>query len=185
MPQSRRPRASFDAATAAAPATRKAFFDAIRAGDLDVLAEMLSAHPGAVFWQEPFEAKDLPFAADNTPLMTATENRKTTSALLLLEHGAAQTMDMQNSRGWTALMFASWQGAAEVAEKLLWHGADTNLKMEGGHDARALAALRGHREIAQKIDAHREHAEGAAAFMEGTVKSTSLMRKIRLRRQPG
>lgn len=175
-------RHTFDTAANVTPATRKAFFDAIRADDVQAVAATLAQYPSAVYWQEPFADNEMPFAKDNTPLMTAAENRKINSGLLLIEHGAGATMDQQNSRGWTALMFASWHGVTPVAEKLLWAGANSFLRSEGGQDAVSMAGLRDHTHIKRMIESHRQQTDGAAAFTHGTVKTTSLMPTIKLRK---
>lgn len=177
-----RPRAAFQAAEGADRPTRKAFFEAIRAGDETAVTETLAQYPAAIFWQEPFNDNDRPFAADNTPLMTATEYRKPAIGSLLLDHGAAQTMDQQNSRGWTALMFAGWHGVQDVAEKLLWAGANTQLCNEGGQDAVIMASLRDHTHIKRMIEQHRQKHEGAAAFQSGTNKSLSVMPQIKIKK---
>jgi hypothetical protein len=176
------PRSAFQAAEGADRPTRKAFFEAIRAGDEITVLDTLSHYPAAIFWQEPFDDTERPFAADNTPLMTATENRKEAIGNILLAHGAAQTMDQQNSRGWTALMFAGWHGVQDVAEKLLWAGANTQLRNEGGHDAVTMASLRDHTHIKRMIEQHRQKHEGAAAFQSGTNKALSVMPKIKIRK---
>jgi|GEM_PF-1397770 len=178
------PRPAFQAAGDTDPATRKAFFDAIRKGDLEAVAETLARSPAAVFWQEPFKPEDKPFAADNTPLMTAAEYRKDAIGCLLIDHGAAATMDRQNSRGWTALMFACWHGAQNTAEKLLWAGAHTQLRNESGQDAATLAHLRNHTQLRRIIEQHRQKKEGAAAFQTGTAKALPVMPKIRLKNNP-
>ena len=176
------PRAAFQAAEGADRATRKAFFEAIRGGDESAVAETLSQYPAAIFWQEPFKDGERPFAADNTPLMTAAENRKGNIGNLLMMHGAAATMDRQNNRGWTALMFAGWHGVQDIAEKLLWAGANTQLRNEGGHDAVIMASMRDHTHIKRMIEQHRQKHEGAAAFQSGTNKSLSVMPKIKIRK---
>jgi hypothetical protein len=176
------PRSAFQAAEGADPATRKAFFEAIRKDDAAAVTETLAQYPGAICWQEPFKPEDKPFAADNTPLMTAAENRKGAIGSLLIDHGAATTMNQQNSRGWTALMFASWHGVQEIAEKLLWAGADTQLRNEGNHDVATMAGLRDHTHIKRTIEQHRQKHEGAAAFQSGTNKTLSVMPKIKIRK---
>lgn len=177
-----RPRPAFQMSEGAGRATRKAFFEAIRAGDESAVAETLAQYRGAIFWQEPFTADECPFAADNTPLMTAAENRRNAVGNLLMTHGAAQTMDQQNCRGWTALMFACWHGVQDVAEKLLWAGANTQLRNEGGHDAAVMAGMRDHTHIKRMLEQHRRKHEGAAAFQSGTNKSLSVMPKIKIRK---
>lgn len=175
-------RHSFDTAANVTPATRKSFFDAIRADDTQAVVATLAQYPAAIYWQEPFTENEMPFARDNTPLMTAVENRKINSGLALIKHGACATMDQQNSRGWTALMFASWHGVQPIAEKLLWAGADSHLQNEGGQDAVIMASLRDHTHIKRMIESHRQRTDGAAAFTNGTIKSTSVMPTIKLRK---
>lgn len=176
------PRTAFEAAEGADRETRKAFFEAIREGDIEAVRETLARTTGAVFWQEPFLPEEKPFAADNTPLMTAAEYHKDDIGCLLIEHGATAEMDRQNSRGGTALMFASWHGVPNVAEKLLWAGADTQVRNEGNHDAVTLASLRDHTHIKRMIEQHRRKHEGAAAFQTGTTKTLSVMPKIKIRK---
>lgn len=168
------------------PAERKAFFAAIRAGDVAAVTNTLQTHTGAALWQEPFGPEEHPYAADDTPLMAAVHAKKTDIVKTLLEHGAMQTLDTQNARGYTALMYAAWQGAEGAAEALLWRGADSWARNEHGQDADMLARLRGHDGIAERIQAHRSKTDGPAAFINGLSKDVAVLKPptIRKRQHP-
>lgn len=175
---------AFDRAQGGSPAVRKAFFDAIRAGDVATVTETLQNHAGAAQWQEPFAPEDKPYAADDTPLMTAAHAKKSDIVTLLLTHGADKTLDAQNTRGYTALMYAAWRGAPTVAEVLLWHGANSWKKNEHNQDADMLARLRGHDDISRQIENHRARVDGPAAFTNGLSKDVPLPRPITIHKRP-
>lgn len=174
---------AFDQTAGVTPEERKAFFKAIRAGNTAEVAETLASRPGAACWLEPFKPDDKPYAADDTPLMAAAQARRSDIVKLLLQHGAAPTIDKQNSRGYTALMYAAWQNAEEAAEALLWHGADTFPSCEQGHDAPVLARMRGHDALAKTIERHRDKTEGPAACLNGTAKDVPLISLPAIRRR--
>ncbi len=174
---------TFNVATSAPVEERKALFAAIRADDAAALQAILQKTPQAVFWHEPFAPSDNPFAKDNTPLMVAAQEGKAQAARTLLDNGAGQTMDAQNNRQWTALMFAGWHGQADIAEMILWHGADTHLTCENGHDAYNMASIRGHQNIMRVIDKHRNHTDGAAAFTEGTQKKLQTLKPLQFKKR--
>ncbi|MFN7113507.1 MAG: ankyrin repeat domain-containing protein [Alphaproteobacteria bacterium] len=175
---------AFDRAQGGSPAVRKAFFDAIRAGDVAAVAETLKNHAGAADWQEPFGAEEKPYTTDDTPLMTAAHANKTDIVRLLLTQGADRTLDKQNSRGYTALMYAAWHGAEGAAELLLWHGANSWPKSEHEQDADMLARLRGHNEISRHIQNHRARVDGPAAFTNGLRKDVQLPSPINVHKRP-
>jgi hypothetical protein len=175
---------AFTRALGGSPAERKAFFAAIRAGDSAAVSETLQTHAGAALWQEPFAPEEQPYAADDTPLMAAAHAKKADIVKILLEHGAAQTLDTQNSRGYTALMYAAWQGAEAAAEALLWRGADSWARSEQGQDAVMLSHVRGHDGIARKIQVHRAKVDGPAAFTNGLSKDVTLLKPPTIRKRP-
>ncbi|MDP2205697.1 MAG: ankyrin repeat domain-containing protein [Alphaproteobacteria bacterium] len=175
---------AFDRAQGGNAAIRKAFFDAIRAGDVAAVTGTLQNHAGAATWQEPFAPEDKPYAADDTPLMTAAHAKKADIVRILLQHGGEQTLDARNSRGYTALMYAAWQGAEGVAEVLLWHGANTWIKSEHDQDADMLARTRGHNDISRQIQNHRAKVDGPAAFMNGLSKDVPLPKPITVHKRP-
>jgi len=175
--------AAFDQTAGGTPEERKALFKAIRTGNTAEVTETLARQPGAALWLEPFKADDKPFAADDTTLMAAAQVRRCDMVKLLLQHGAEALIDRQNSRGYTALMYAAWQNAEEAAEALLWHGADTTRTCEQGHDAPVLARIRGHDALAKIIEKHRDKTEGPAACLNGTAKDVPLISLPAIRRR--
>lgn len=175
---------AFDRASGGSPAVRKAFFDAIRAGDVAAVAAVLETHAAAVLWQEPFGPQEKPYAADDTPLMAAVHAKKTGIVSLLLENGAEKTLDARNCRGYTALMYAAWQGAEDAAEVLMWRGADTFARNEHDQDAATLAQLRGHDGISRKIQRHRAKVDGPAAFANGLSKDVPVLKPLHVHKRP-
>jgi hypothetical protein len=175
---------AFERAQGGSPAVRKAFFDAIRAGDVAAVTETLQNHAGAADWREPFGPEDKPYAADDTPLMAAAQAKKAHIVTILLAHGADKTLDVQNSRGYTALMYAAWHGADAAGAALLWHGANSWKKNEHDQDADMLARLRGHDGISRQIQSHRAKVDGPAAFMNGLSKDVPVLKPVNIHKRP-
>jgi ankyrin repeat protein len=72
--------------------------------------------------------------------------------------------------GWTGLMWAASQGYPEIAEYLLAHGADPNLKDDQGHTALYIASIRDRLEIvklllAQKADVNSRDRDGSTPLL--------------------
>lgn len=183
MPQ--KPENAFNDAAAIDFSRRKAFFAHIRAGNIAPVQSALEAEPQAIRWQEPFMPDEKPFSPDDTPLMMAAQSRQGEMARLLLQHGAEITIDQRNSRGWTALMYASWHGAAGVADALLWRGANTWAQDPNGYDAQSMAQMRGHDDIARRIQAHRNRVDGIAAFKNGLSKDVNVLRPPTVHKRGG
>lgn len=183
MPQ--KPENAFNDAASIDFSKRKAFFAHIRAGNAAPVQSALESQPQAIRWQEPFMPEENPFSPDDTPLMMAAQSKRGEVARILLEHGAEETINQPNSRGWTALMYASWHGAAEVAEALLWRGADTSPQDANGYDAQSMAQMRGHTDIARRIQAHRDQTEGLAAFKNGLSKDVNVLRPPNVHKRGG
>lgn len=175
--------AGFAAAAQAERKERKEFFRAVRAGDMDAVRETLAAHKGAANWREPFTDADNPFAEDDTPLMAAAQTLHQNVALLLLAHGAADTINTQNRRGYTALMYAAWQNAPEAAQAIMQHGANTNLRNVQDQDAPMLARIRGHDELARAIENFRMKKEEPAAAHKGIGQDIEILRPPGIRKR--
>lgn len=183
MPQ--KPKNTFNDAASIDFSKRKAFFAHIRGGNAAPVRSALAAAPQAIRWQEPFMPEENPFSADDTPLMMAAKSKRGEVAQILLESGAAETIDQRNSRGWTALMYASWHGAADVADALLWRGADTWPQDANGYDAQTMAHMRGHEGIARSLQAHRDQVDGIAAFKNGLSKDVNVLRPPTVHKRGG
>ena len=61
-------------------------------------------------------------------------------------------MNLQNSSGVTALMYATAEGYTKAVEMLLQAGADVNLKNQGGYTALMIAELNHYRGIAKILE---------------------------------
>lgn len=185
MPRQNGIATAFDTATGGSPESRKALFQAIRAGDTAEVLRQLQEYPAVATWQEPFGPNDKPYAEDDTPLMAAAQARRSDIVKILLAHGAEATINRQNSRGYTALMYAAWQNADDAASALLWHGANTLCTSEQGQDAVMLARIRGHDDLARTIEAHRSQTEGPAAAHKGISHDITLMKPPTVRKRTG
>lgn len=174
---------SFAAATQEERKERKEFFRAIRAGDIDEVRRTLAAHKNAANWTEPSNDTDNPFAEDDTPLMAAAQTLHEDVALLLLSHGAADTIDKQNRRGQTALMYAAWQNAPRAAQAMMQHGANTHLRNTKDQDAPMLARIRGRDELARDIENFRMKKEEPAAAHKGIGQDIGILRPPGIRKR--
>lgn len=87
-----------------------------------------------------------------TPLFVAGMGGKTDLAELLISSGAE--VDAQNSAGFTALSFATWQGNRDIAELLIAKGADVNSRNVYGQSLLHVAVSRGERDIAELLIAN-------------------------------
>ena len=75
----------------------------------------------------------------------------------LLINGAV--VNATNAEGWTALMYAAWNGHTKIVQLLMRNGADVEAKNSAGGTALAHAIRNGHREAARVL---RTSAAGAA-----------------------
>jgi ankyrin repeat protein len=66
-----------------------------------------------------------------TALMAAAANSKNPEAVSILLKAGAE-VNAQSDSGWTALMFATWQGSPEIVSTLLKAGAEVNAQSENG-----------------------------------------------------
>ena len=111
---------------------RTALMLAAQSGRLEVVEALLEREDAAI------NAKD---ASGRTALIeacTAFVNSSTDVALALLNTGKCK-LDLKDSRGWTALMYASDKGNAELVGKLLDKGANQNLENRDKKSAADLA----------------------------------------------
>lgn len=91
---------------------------------------------------------------DRTPLMLAACSGNLCSLFDLILSGAE--IDKQNSRRWTALMYACWFNQYEIVQQLLDSGADPNIhkSYDMVETPLSIAAHQGHFEIARLLIAH-------------------------------
>ena len=84
------------------------------------------------------------------PLTLAAEKGWVDITDFLLEIGV--DINLQNSDGWTALMYASWRGQTDVVDRLLsTRQCNVNLKDKKGFTALFLAVENGHLEIVDRL----------------------------------
>ena len=123
-----------------------------------------------------------------TPLMQAAHTGNTTE--LKRQIATAPDINKQSSYGWTALMFASWQGHPNAVEMLLEAGADPN-NISGqipsqfdtvlGHPASTALqeALRErHMQIAQMLLDHGANVDPMAVALTGRAGDMTFMAQI-------
>lgn len=91
---------------------------------------------------------------DRTPLMRAACSGNLCEVLELLLSGEA--VDEQDSRYWTALSYACWQGEYEIAQQLLESGADPDVHESYSmvETPLSLAAERGDFDLVRLLIAH-------------------------------
>ena len=70
---------------------------------------------------------------NRTALMEATASGNERSVALLLEYGAIETINFQDSGGWTALMGATISGNPRSLKMLIDNGADVNMALTGSY----------------------------------------------------
>jgi ankyrin repeat protein len=87
-----------------------------------------------------------------TALMYASTGPHVETAMLLIARGA-KVNDLDTEEGWTPLMFAAAEGQGGVVQLLLDKRADPTLKDADGDTAAGFALERGHRALAQKLQA--------------------------------
>src|SRR5438045_2822304 len=124
-----------------APPAASAFFEAIKAGEVDRVKTMVSADPSLV------DARD----AEGSAILTAVYHRQKEIVNLLVARGAAlslfeaaaageierverlarespATVNGYSADGWTPLHLAAFFGHAKIVELLLAHGADVTAR---------------------------------------------------------
>lgn len=118
-----------------------AAFEAIKAGDLDRLKELLATHP------ELISARG---TNDNTLLNLAVGNRQPEASKILIEAGA--DADLPNNRGWSPLHAAGYGNWPELVEPLIRAGAKIDRFARGdGGTPLVMALFWGHREAAEEL----------------------------------
>lgn len=115
----------------AAPDTRFALFDAVRAGDLPRVTELLTAVPERIREGTP-EGSAL--------LSTAVVAGHASMVQLLLERGADPRWPEDDAPGGRALYEAARGGRRDMVEPLLAHGADPNVHVVASGNAVFAAA---------------------------------------------
>ena len=89
-------------------------------------------------------------ARDRTPLHLATEaGHRATVELLLAEGANANALDRQ--RGYTPLLLAAAGGLELIVFALVRHGANVQLRLPSGQNARELADAAGHERVSQLL----------------------------------
>lgn len=93
---------------------------------------------------------NLPDKHGRTPLICAIRGHHLEVANYLLSQNADP--NLRDQQGWSALMWASYQGQSAMVELLVQFKAATCLRNKQGMTALQLAQLKGHREIAQRLN---------------------------------
>lgn len=127
-----------------------AFIKAVMGGDMAEVEKTLTAHPGAVKWQDK---------AGNTALMMAVIGGASPIVDLLIEKGA--DVNAQNRHGGNALARAAHFGHDELVRQLLAKGANAEMKDAAGQDAADWAKMNGHAAIAAHIKSVQKPDQGA------------------------
>ncbi|HVW98472.1 MAG TPA: ankyrin repeat domain-containing protein [Mucilaginibacter sp.] len=151
-------------------------FEASAVGRLDVVANLVNAHPEAInFYAEDgftplglacyfghfeiarhlvLKGADVNMPSNNGfrvyPLHSAAAGNYTQIARMLIENNAL--VNVKQQAGATALHSAAQNGNIDLLILLLEHGADVTSRMEGGKLAADLAREKGYAEIADALD---------------------------------
>ena len=125
--------------------------------------------------KEAWHAKDWEPA-----LLTASRSGHTAIVELLLQEGVSP--NVQDSRGWTALMGAAWSNT-DILPQLLEAGADVNARSETGNTALTQAvAVRNIRNVQLLIEAGAEvnvqQADGSTLLMSAVWSSEEIVRLL-------
>ncbi len=94
-------------------------------------------------------------AATLRDLLVAAEGNDMDRVDAILEEGGVD-VDGRDQFGWTPLMVAACAGRTEVVDRLLEEGASWDCKDRAGNDAADLAIKKGHKEIAEVLQRHKE-----------------------------
>jgi len=181
------PKLAADIARPATEAARKAeaarqnrnLEQAILAGNLEKVRELLKENPDVVFGKDEEGFTPLGWAAGKgnkdaaelllannadvnaktkdggTPLcLAAAKGRKDVAELLLANKA---DVNAKNNDGWTPLHYAADYGQKDVAELLLAKGASINAKADDGSTPLSLAAAKGHQDVAKMLQQHGGH----------------------------
>ena len=120
--------------------TKKTIFDAIEAGNVKLLDEVIRTNPDLANAKGQF---------DFTPLHIAAEHRLKDITALLLQNGA--NPNARNDEGATPLHFAVSGGDAQIVSLLLAKGADPNARTRWGNIPLIRAASDGDKDIVELL----------------------------------
>lgn len=151
----------------AADDPRTAWQEAIRKGDLVVLARLASPR------------LDINLSGPNgkTALMVAASRDDRALIQRFVELGA--NVDQRNHAGGTALMYAAQYGRTESADALLANGAEPNLRAAKSWTAIMIAVLKGHESVTELL-----LEQGADPNLPDMLGWTPLMRAVANQRAP-
>ena len=113
------------------------------------------------------------FRNKNEGLVNAVKDNNINAAKKAIAAGA--DVNAKDEGGWTALMFASQNGHAEIVCTLIKAGADVNAKRKDGATALMRAALEGHTETVSTLieagaDFNAKRKDGETALMRAALK---------------
>ena len=91
-----------------------------------------------------------PTSEQGSSLIAAASSASYERAKQLLDNNANPN-EKDSARGWTALMWACYNGDKNMVFLLLYKGADPNVKNSQGSTAVMLAASEGHRELIEML----------------------------------
>lgn len=132
------------ALVACEPATRTEIHEAVRAGNVTKVRQLLAEAPAFV------NEKDL---LGDTPLHLAAQTGNTNLAELLL--AAKANVNAKANANWTALHWAAYWRNKEMAELLLRNGADVDARNSVGYTPLYWAVWRNSNELVELLLAHK------------------------------
>ncbi len=135
------------------------FFLALRAGDHDEVARMLTRMPELVETEQRWDPElvyegVLPFASRATPLVTAVERGDLDMTELLLARGAVADGRCGCATGESPLWAAVLLEEMEIVRRLLEAGADPNRRAATGNAPIHVAAMRGREDLVALLLEH-------------------------------
>ncbi len=121
------------------------------------LAELLNVNTGAI---EVIES------ISQTKLYQALLNGKNDVAIGLISNSSdVNAVNAMDAKGWTALMYAPYEGHFAIVDFLIEYGANVNAQSNNGYTALILAAAGGKKDIVlflflKKVDTNTQDSEG-------------------------